>query len=154
MPTPEAGPVFVPGPPVRPTQRLLEWLNETAGTAPGRLVRLPVEIRLDAQRLGIDAAVLGVGTSEDDGPDSIRLTLNDGAMGVPLAGRVRALCPPGGHDCVVWLDGYWGLPGGAFSQTPRPEADGAIRAVFSPVSVGDAVTPGRRPEDVHALVEQ
>ncbi|MEU6453325.1 hypothetical protein [Streptomyces sp. NPDC047065] len=156
MPTPESQPsrTFVPGPPVSPSGPLLAWLNDAADTNPRRLVRLPVVVRFDPKRLGIVAGAVGTGPGGDGDRDAIRLTLNDRAMGVPLADRVRAHCPTGEDACAVWLDGYWGLPDGAFSQEGQPDPEGGVRAVFSPVSVGDSVAAGQRPEDVRAFVEQ
>jgi hypothetical protein len=145
---------------------LLDWLDEAAEATPTRLVRLPVVLRFHPLYHGITSAVIGVTADENTGSEGstegpgdpedapIRLTLNDGAMGMPLARRAAEYRGVEQDTCAVWIDGHWGLPGDAFPQEAEPEQDGTIRALFSPVDVADAVTPGQQPHQVHAQIEE
>lgn len=101
--TPKKDRPFVPGPALDDTATLLAWLTSN----PGVTLRLPVVLRFPLDNLGgHDLAFIGT----EPGPpadDAIRLHLDDSTLGIPLSDRLRSLCETG--DCVVWIEGIWGL---------------------------------------------
>jgi hypothetical protein len=147
-------PIFTDGPAISPSGPLLDWLNAAAETGPGRLVRLPAVLRLDALSLGIGSATVGTGARESAGGGGnpvIHLTLNDDAMGVPLFEQVSWY--RGEQQRAVWLTGHWGRPGRAFRQEGLPEPGGGLRVLFSPARVAGKVSPGALPHETRAGIE-
>lgn len=104
------GPVWKEGPPLRPSEVLLAWIEEHARGASNhrRLFRLPVVVRFeDEYRLAIESACIG--TSEQDcRGGAIPLTLDDTGMGSPLVTSLGPYCTRSSRVCVVWLEGLWG----------------------------------------------
>ena len=74
-----------PGPKLAPEAALVAWL-EGAGDA---VLRLPLTIVDQGARLG-----------------SLAVEVDDTALGISLADRVRQACP-GGRPCRVWVEGRW-----------------------------------------------
>lgn len=93
-------PAATPSQALTPTAELLAWLDHNGGArdigGPPRL-KLPVEVTMDADRLGIVGATLG----------EVAVKLDDTALGIALADRVRQKCPAGSTTCKVWLEGTW-----------------------------------------------
>lgn len=107
---------FEPGPPIQPTQSLLQWLNQEASPS-RRRVQLPVVIRFeDAYRLAIRSAAVGVSEGESS-PGAISLRLDDSTMGMSLLSTLNYRLPKTVDSCVVWLEGLWGPA----IQTSEPE---------------------------------
>lgn len=104
----------VDGPAVSPPSALLTWLE---GEGRGEVVQLPVTVSVSP--LGMGPAWIGV--EPEPGPDALHLRLDDGALGIALADRLRQACPAGG-PCAVWLEGRWGshLAGPAAPSGPGP----------------------------------
>ncbi len=132
---PDASDRFVQGPPLAPRADLLAWLE---GDGEGALLQIPVVVHLSP--LGIDSAHIG---AQADAPrdDAVRLKLDDTALGISLAERLREHCSDG-DPCIVWLEGQWGAtvsgPGPDFAF---PGADDApekhpfsVRKVVGPVT--------------------
>ena len=142
--TVEVGPVtemtFVNGPSVEPASDLRVWLVRNRG----RLLQLPVVVEWS----GMDAGQAWLGMT-DAAPvaNAVRIQLDQHALGVGLADRLRSLCGKAPARCVVWLQGYWGptvdLPGPPGFDGPAV-ADGirehpfSVRMVMGLVGEGDA----------------
>ena len=92
---------------IQPGPALLQWIQGRAKADDGRrrTLRLPVAIRRPRGGTGARAAAIS-GTAELPA-DAVLLTLDDGALGISLAERLRAACGAATH-CVVWLEGRWG----------------------------------------------
>ena len=88
-----------------PRAELLSWLDEQRKA--GILVTIPVRMSFtDASRLAPGRTHIA-GWAEP-GPDTIALTLDDTALGIPLIDRVQELCPADEEACALWLEGSWG----------------------------------------------
>lgn len=99
----------IPGPPIKPSAQLLDWLNQQAEATSGlqKQVRLPVFISFkDSSRFTINDSFIGTSDADRD-RNTIFLSLNDYRMGIPLTERLKAICPKPATSCVVWLEGYW-----------------------------------------------
>lgn len=154
--TPEEPKHFVPGPAIRPTGPLLDWLKETVPSTPGPRprVRLPVTIRLSQDRR---IAYAFIGTL-DSLNATIFLKLDDSRMGTALLDYVREQCSKSEPACAVWLDGYWDslipLPTGLFHegmdvrQTARSEYWS-----FGVVRLHELIEGTTDEEAVHAQIE-
>lgn len=120
--------LFVHGPRITPGGTLEPWLLATAAETPPRLVQLPITI------VGGDAQSGFLGRAPS--PEVISVRLDDSALGVSLAERVRASC----HDaasCTLWLEGYW-------------QARDAGARAFKVTSVVGALTAEEQEEDLFA----
>ena len=73
------------GPTLEPPAALVAWLEE-AGDA---VLRLPLTMREQGAQLG-----------------TLAVEVDDSALGIDLADRVRQACP-GGQPCRVWVEGRW-----------------------------------------------
>lgn len=91
-------PIFVGGPRIDAKAELDAWI--TAQRMKQRSIKLPFTI------LGDKQAVLGVVDGEV--PAAQRIRLDDGALGVSLAERLRQLCPDRAQRCALWLSGRFG----------------------------------------------
>lgn len=111
---------FVVGPPVQPSDTVLEWLNHPANAR--KRLRIPVVVRYtDAFRLALAPAILG--TAEPDATHApILLKLDDSGMGVALLTSLRTLCPAADQPCAIWIEGFWGelvrMPATTSNATP------------------------------------
>lgn len=118
---------FVNGPSVEPASDLRVWL----GRHRGRLLQLPVVVEWSGMDVG--QAWLGM-TDADPVANAVRIQLDQSALGVGLAVRLRSLCDKAPARCVVWLQGYWGptvdLPGPLGFDRPMV-ADGIQEHPFS-----------------------
>lgn len=137
---------FIPGPAIKPSNQLLNWLNNETQTTSGsrRQLRLPVVIHFqDSYRLGIGDSFIGASDRHRD-DNAIFLSLSDSAMGVSLLSTLRDICPKEVNSCAVWLEGYWG----SLIDFDLPELSGRRKDqeenVKSPFSV----------LKVHALIEE
>jgi hypothetical protein len=102
---------FVHGPRIAPDGALQTWLRTIGAESPPRLVQLVFTITSADARVG----VLGTARS----PQAVSVPLDDSALGIALAERVRAACPDA-TSCAVWLEGYWQgrvLDDGSFKVT-------------------------------------
>ncbi len=81
---------FVRGPTLAPAETLVARLAAHTG----RLLRMPVVV--ERTPLGARGGTLG----------GVRVLLEDSALGISLADRVRTACP-GEGPCTVWLEGRW-----------------------------------------------
>ncbi len=98
---------FRPGPAIHPSTELLEWLDGLERNDPRPLIRLPVVIEYTSPRgISIAGAWIG-GPGVKQGPDTIRLRLDDGGMGISLVETARGHCH-GDGPCALWLEGHWG----------------------------------------------
>lgn len=121
---------FVDGPALDKPADLLAWFE---GDGRGRLVQIPVVVTRSP--LGVGPAHIGT-RAEAPGPDAVRLELDDGAMSVSLADRLREHCAAG-QPCAVWVEGIWGR------TVPMPPSPGdghafSVRRLVGPVGDGDA----------------
>jgi hypothetical protein len=101
---------FIPGPAIKPSTQLLDWLNKEAKTASGsnKRLRLPVVIHFeDSYRLAIGNSFIGTSDADRD-QNTIFLSLDDSSMGVSLLSKVTDICPKTTNSCALWLEGYWG----------------------------------------------
>ena len=101
---------FIPGPPIKPSSQLLNWLNHEAQTASGsrKRLRLPVVIHFqDSYRLALGDSFIGTSDHNRD-ENTIFLSLDDTAMGVSLLSTLSHICPKTTNSCAVWIEGYWG----------------------------------------------
>ncbi|MGC6516061.1 MAG: hypothetical protein ACON4N_16350 [Myxococcota bacterium] len=118
---------FVNGPSVEPASDLRVWLDRNGG----RLLQLPVVVEWSGMDVG--QAWLGM-TGADPVANAVRIQLDQSALGIGLAVRLRSLCGNAPARCVVWLQGYWGstvdLPGPLGFDRPS-EADGIQEHPFS-----------------------
>lgn len=140
--TPMTPTTFDSGPSIDDTSQLRAWLDATA--PPGgvkRRVRLPVVITRTAN--GITSAYVG---THPDKPaaEAMHLRLDDTALGVSLADRLRERFGADASPVVVWLDGVraggTALEDHLIAAAGGP-ADGwpfALRAVGEPVAPTDA----------------
>lgn len=80
-------------PPLSPSEPFLAWLAQQQGP-----VILPVRVELNP--LGIQGAALIA-------EPPVSLSLDTGAMGIPLDTRLQDFCPDQGQ-CAVWLKGRYG----------------------------------------------
>lgn len=102
-------PEFASGPKITPSKQLLDWLNTNDKMVSDRKrrIQLPVVIRFDRyDQISIRDAFVGL--SPIPRSDSIFLSLDDTAMGIPLIERLKEPCPSKSNWCAVWLEGYWG----------------------------------------------
>lgn len=130
---------FIPGPKIKPTRQLLDWLNKKAKMISGRRrrIRLPVVIRFeDSFRLSIRDAFVGVSGAYPN-KDMLLLSLNDAALGIPLLSRLRDSCSTKRNWCAVWLEGLWG-PLIELKQ-PEQEKEDLTEWLFSVLKVGKLV---------------
>ncbi|HLP88058.1 MAG TPA: hypothetical protein VK184_05560 [Nostocaceae cyanobacterium] len=100
---------FTPTVKIKPSNLLLNWLNNIAkaNSRSRKLIRLPVVILSDSSyTIGINSAFIGV-SEKDLNKDSILLDIKD-KMGISLLSRASMMCPKGSKSCAIWLDGYWG----------------------------------------------
>ncbi len=126
---------FEPGPTIDDPAKLLAALDGEE-----RKMRLPVVVSFDV--MGVDAAVIAPSFDHIE-EDSIRLRLDDGAMGISLSDRIHQLCSDA-QPCAVWLEGYWGTTTGDDLPGP-PEIgdtdDGPAEHPFSVRAVSGLVEP-------------
>ena len=88
---------------LEPQAELVAWLDHNGGSpdlGAAPVLKLPVTIAMDADRLGITGATLGTA-------DGQALKLDDTALGIALKDRVRQKCPADAPSCRVWLEGVW-----------------------------------------------
>ncbi|MEZ4398626.1 MAG: hypothetical protein R3B06_01310 [Kofleriaceae bacterium] len=88
---------------LEPRPDLLAWLDANSGArdiGAAPVLKLPVTLTFDADRLGIVGAALGPA-------DGQALALDDSALGISLMDRVRTKCPADQPTCRVWLNGRW-----------------------------------------------
>jgi hypothetical protein len=109
---------------LEPRDALVAWLTRNGGqrdvgSAP--VLKLPVVITMDADRLGITGARLGA-----DG--GIALKLDDTALGIALVDRVRQKCKGDTPSCRVWLEGRWRALDGDVGQVQVTRFAGLIAA--------------------------
>ncbi len=144
-PTPSTS--FVPGPKIKPTPQLLEWLEKEAGSR--KRIRIPVVIQFqDSYRLAIGRAFVGVAEADAES-DPLFLHLDDSTMGIALIDTVRFRFPKDAQSAAVWLEGHWGPALPAAFLPPRGD-----RKPFTLRSVGEIIDPGSlRSEDARALIE-
>lgn len=103
-PTPEptvSETAFVEGPALTPAADLLAWFE---GEGEGKLVQVPVVVT--PSPLGIGGGHVG-GSASAPAEGALHLKLDDTAMSVSLADRLRADCSPGA-PCAIWVEGIWG----------------------------------------------
>lgn len=95
------------GPGVDQSAALENWIHAASAKPSGKppLVRIPVVASMDEHRLGISSAFLGVSA---DASNQIALHLDDSALGISMADRLRQRCPEARRSCVIWVEGYWG----------------------------------------------
>jgi hypothetical protein len=92
---------FSRGPALAPTEELLPWLEaQMKEDGSARVVRLPFELKQGIN--SIASARLGVGAAS-----LLDVDIDDSAMNVSLADRVRHACPDPAVPCAAWLEGYW-----------------------------------------------
>jgi hypothetical protein len=102
---PSTGGAAMPDPttttqPLAPQAALVAWLDRNGGTpdlGAAPVLKLPVTIAMDADRLGITGATLG----------ELAVTLDDTALGIALKDRVRQKYPAGAPGLRVWIEGRW-----------------------------------------------
>jgi hypothetical protein len=97
------------GPAIKPSSKLLNWLNEQATVSDSRKrFRLPILIRFeDPYRLAICEAFIGAADTDVD-KDTIFLSLDDTGMSMSLMSILEDICPQETDACAVWLEGFWG----------------------------------------------
>ena len=150
---------FIPGPAIKPSNQLLNWLNNETETTSGekKRLRLPVVIHFqDSYRLGIGDSFIGTSDQNRD-DNAIFLSLSDSAMGVSLLSTLRDICPKEGNSCAVWLEGYWG----SLIDFDLPELSGRrkdrakkIKSPFSVLKVHELIQePLGQDEEVRVLIE-
>jgi hypothetical protein len=141
--TPQPPKRFEAGPALLPKAALLDWLARQGAPdgGPKPWLRVPVWIHFkDAHRLAIKEARLA---AREGQADTLRLSLDDSAMGISLMDQLRQLCPSSATGCGVWLEGTWGklLPLG-----PEPDASQvdvwtlAVRRVHALIAPEEAAT--------------
>jgi hypothetical protein len=91
-PVPSDSPRTVQGPAVEPVSALIAWLEGDGGK---KLVQLPVVVV---------PSVLGLASGRLGG---VEIRLDDAAMSVSLADRIRKDCPMD-VECAIWVEGTWG----------------------------------------------
>ena len=85
---------------LEPQAELVAWLDHNGGSpdlGAAPVLKLPVTIAMDADRLGITGATLG----------ALAVTLDDTALGIALKDRVRQKYPVGAPSLRVWIEGRW-----------------------------------------------
>lgn len=85
---------------LEPQAELVAWLDHNGGArdiGAAPVLKLPVTIAMDADRLGITGATLG----------ALTVTLDDTALGIALKDRVRQKYPVGAPSLRVWVEGRW-----------------------------------------------
>lgn len=104
-----------------PTDALLNWLDRNGGArdigGPPKL-KLPVDVTLDPDRLGIAGATLG----------GFPVNLDDSALGIALADRVRQKCAAPAITCRVWVEGTWHGQAGDVGQVHVSRFVGLVAA--------------------------
>jgi hypothetical protein len=147
--TPYEAPAYEPGPSLTPRVALLAWIR-TAEAAPEQpMSRVPVTVELRTPGpMGLGDAWLGLG---ELGPESTRVRLRDGALGIALVDRVAHRCPAPATRCALWLEGRWGehppgIPAAADETAAVPEGT----AIFSVMHVGAAITEA--PAEPHTRI--
>ncbi|MBW2254949.1 MAG: hypothetical protein JRI25_10180 [Deltaproteobacteria bacterium] len=108
---------FVDGPALSPSADLVAWFE---GDGAGKLVQLPVVVT--PSPLGLASGHVGV-LPEPPGADALLLKLDDTAMGVSLADKIRGDCPAG-QACVIWVEGIWGATVAMPDMPAMPSMDG------------------------------
>ena len=108
---------FTDGPSLADGTALLAWLD---GEGAGRRLRLPVVIKPSV--LGLASGHIGT-VAAAPGPDAIHVRLDDTAMSVSLADRVRSDCPDGEYS-VIWAEGVWGATLGGGPSLGGPSVGG------------------------------
>ena len=148
--TPYEARAYEPGPALTPRATLLSWIRAEQAAPERRMARVPVTVELRTPgRMGLGDAWLGLG---ELGPESTRVRLQDGALGIALFDRVEHLCPAPATRCALWLEGRWGelvpgIPAAADETAAVPEGF----PVFSVMHVGAPITEA--PTEIHARVQ-
>jgi hypothetical protein len=122
---------WLEGPRIVQVHELFDWLQKNGTSAQGERLRfrLPIVAFFEGpQRLGISRAFVAV-SSEVSG--KLAVTLDDGALGIPLLERLRELCPGSHTSCAVWLEGYWG----ALIEDPSDGNGAASQRTFAVLKV-------------------
>lgn len=87
---------FTRGPALAPVEGLKAWLAaQRRDDGHPRLVRVPVVMDCD-----------GLGQPRNARVGGLPVALDDSALGISLADRVRQACP-GAATCHAWLEGLW-----------------------------------------------
>ena len=146
------------GPPIQPSQPLLDWLNSNAvnSRAQRNRFKLPVVIRFaDSHRIEIASAFLS--TSEKDLPkDPIELALDGTGMSISLLTVLRQRCPQTAVSCAVWLEGYWGKliqSTSKGSTLPSDSSSGNKRWPFAVLQVHELIVPSLPAASTRAFIE-
>ena len=130
---------FIPGPEITPPGALRAWLDALEGgvRGPRPLIRLPVVIEFSStHRLSIARAWIG-GPGIKPGPDTLRLRLDDGGMGISLVETARGRCRDDALSCALWLEGHWGALVGPVSPSESGEEVPTFAVLGVPGSVGN-----------------
>lgn len=116
---------YDPGPELTPSDDLVAWFK---GDGAGKLVQLPVVVT---------PSVLGVSKGQVAG---LEIKLEDTAMSVGLADRLRPDCPYD-EPCAVWLEGVWGptvdMPGPPMPSFGPDKETFSVRRYVGRVADGD-----------------
>lgn len=127
-------PVFLAGPAIAPAEPLERWIATELQRDPRAVLKLPFAIEPAAPR----KAWLGVE------PKGAPVALDDSALGISLADRVRHACPGTPGRCVLWLS----VRRGPLLGAPEPGAPPA----YAVLAVHDAVAAGTEAGALRAQV--
>jgi len=117
-------PEFTEGPII--DNHVLTWLKEDSN---GRIIRLPVSIKLDGLRTGEVHLTQNVGGAS---VDRIPISLDTSAMSVGLPMQLKPYC--NADLCNVWLEGTWGS---LVSTDSESERIFAVRRIVGKVEDSD-----------------
>jgi hypothetical protein len=132
---------FVGGPKVAATADLERWLlQQTDEQQRPAVVRLPFVVTGAEGSIGATKAEAG-----------LTVRLDDSALGISLADRVRSACP-GAERCAVWLEGNFGVPAGGERRFRLTRVGNALTKEERAAELfGQVSVPGARREVVALL---
>src|SRR5262245_6865861 len=97
---------FDRGPEIMPSSELVSWLDrwlERQKATTERRGRLRIPVLVSVSEIG---AVAKAQIGPNNRSDAIKLRLNDSALGISLADRVRQMCGSR-TECALWIEGFW-----------------------------------------------
>ncbi|MCX5743475.1 MAG: hypothetical protein NT062_13360 [Proteobacteria bacterium] len=97
--TPQGANTFTRGAPVSPAAALQSWLDTQKHDGEPKLLRLPIVLAKGAMGFGTANAKIGTGA------DVLTVFLDDSALGVGIADKVRACNQH--PTCAMIVEGYW-----------------------------------------------
>ena len=110
---------FIPTVAVSPPEALLQWFQ---GEGSGQRVRVPMVVT--PSPLGVSTGYIAASAKVPEA-EGLSLHLDDSALGIALADRIRTDCPAD-VPCAVWVEGHFGPtvvslePPGSSTGDPRP----------------------------------